>query len=296
MEKKFFDDLKTLIHEVEGKPGQLAEATIPVAARNLQELTERVTKSWNRAYGEFAQARNAAYDIAATFNISTRVTAGPKEVKNITRDSEESLITTISWVADRFRKDYQKDVVKRGGDLRAHADRLSEIAHRAKDTSDRDLHEATLTFIKEFLAFRTAVSDHLYRSVGGIARRAEELINRYLPPENRPSKPPGGARGPRYTGTILETSGQVGDRADDIIEHLDTFIRLSEPTIEEVEKIAQLSDEIARELPSQEPPPEDAETGHPTEAMKEKGAHKRKRISDWFELKWEQDPEIGVFF
>src|SRR3990172_7100223 len=152
MGEKLFDEVRQLLGEIDKEHATpLSEAITPVGARNLKELSERVIKSWNRAYGEFADSRNAAYDVAATFNLSTRVSLGPKEVKNITRDTEDSLAASISWVADRFRHDYQNAVVKRGGDLRALAERLSEVAHGAKDLGDRDLHEAAVKFLKEFL-------------------------------------------------------------------------------------------------------------------------------------------------
>jgi hypothetical protein len=294
---KVLNEVRSLVKEADQKVRPLTEQILPVAARQLQELAERVTRAWNRAYGEFAEARALAYDIAATFGLSTRVSSGPKEVKNITRDSEESLVSTISWIADRFKSDYQKEVVRRGADIRASARRVMEAAERAESLEDDDLRSAAAAFIKDFLPFRTAVSDHLYRPVGGIVRRAEEIVNRYLPPERRPERPPSGKRGTIYKGTPLTSPADVADAARQVIERLDTFTRLSEPTIGEIERIASLAAEVAAEHPPSPPPSEPGPEEHPLtlEANREREIYKRKRISEWLSLSWEADAEIGAF-
>lgn len=295
---KRLHEVRDLIKEADKVSASMMEQVIPVAARQLQELAERVTRAWNRAYGEFAEARALAYDIAATFGLSTRVSAGPKEVKNITRDSEESLVGTISWIAGRFKRDYDKEVVRRGADIRASARRLMEAAERAESLADADLRKAAEEFIKVFLPFRTAISDHLYRPVGGIVRRAEELINRYLPPEQRPERPPAGKRGPIYRGTSLPSPVGIADTARQLIERLDTFTRLSEPTLEEIEKIASLAEEVAAEHPVPVPAEEPVRREEPMptlETRKGREVYKRKRISEWLRLSWEGDAEIGAF-
>jgi hypothetical protein len=293
-----FSELKSLLEDLDTKKPSITEAVFPIAARQMQELTSRITKSWNRAYGEFADSRNNAYDIAATFNIPTRVSRGTKEVRNITQDHDHALIRTISWVSDRFKKDYQDDVVKRSGDLRADARNLIDAAESADNIGNPDLRAAAQTFINSFLVFRTAVSDHLYRSVGAISRRSEEIINRFLPPEDRPAKVPGGSSGPRYKGVSLPDTDSVAEKTRELLDHLDTFVRLSEPTIGEIEKMAGLADEVAKELPPESAPPEiPSEPDGPLEPapVSTENQMKRRHLRSWVELRWEQDPEIGAF-
>lgn len=295
---RWLREVRDLVRETSRAALPIMEQAIPVAARQLQELSERVSRAWNRAYGEFAEARALAYDIAVTFGIPTRVSAGPKEVKNITRDSEESLVGTISWIANRFKQDYEREVIRRGADVRAAARRLAEVAEEADSLEDPEVREAAEAFVRVFLPFRTAVGDHLYRPLGGIIRRAEEIINRYLPPERRPERPPAGKRGSLYRGTPLPSLVGVVDSARQIIERLDTFVRLSEPTLGEIEKLASLAEEVVKEYPVEVPPKELAPSGEPSSATEVYGGgsvHKRKRVTEWMALRWEEDPEIGAF-
>jgi hypothetical protein len=292
MGKELLNEIKGLIREVAGPAGSplmLEDDVYPLEARRLWEFVTRIEKSWNRAYGEFARAKEMMKDIAATYAESTSVSRSGYEKKDVSKDTEESLIKRIHMVSRHFRSNYEEEIVKEGGNLRAMARQLKDAAQSAKSLKDESLKDSAVNLVRQFLPFVTAVG-YLYGSIGSILRDSEEIMNRYLPPDQRPRRPARSKRGPTYRGMPQDTTEQIAQLAGDIIERLDIFVRLSEPTLDELGKLEAYADEAATKIPHGPIETPAAELV----PMESKSSRRVKKIHALLEFDWEKDPDFGI--
>lgn len=298
-----FSELRGLLDALDTKRSPITEAIFPVAARQMQELQGRLDKSWARAYGEFVGTRHAAYDIAKTFNINTMVSRGTKVRKDLSDQPDESLVRTIDRVARSFRKDFQEEIVKSAGDIRATARRLSEVADSAPDLNNPELRSAASAFIAEYLPFRSAIGDHFYRSVTAIGKRVDEILIRFgMSPSEKENK-----TRDTYKGIPLGSVDEVSDSARKLVDHLDLFVHLAEPTIEHIEKIADLADETAKDIPAATPAEIPADEAPVAATSSEESDYvlapapikppepkRTRKLHSGFGHAWEDDPEFTI--
>jgi len=298
-----------------------ADARAPAMAGQFEEKFIRVQKAWNRAYPEFARARDIAYDTAATYGLRPGLPSTPKgarkEAPDVTREPVDSLVQSIRWVSDRFAEEYEREVAGKAVAIRNLARDLAWAAERARNLDDKPLKEAGRALVLAFLPFKSFLTNQVFRSVESVVRRSEALVDRFNPEASQMGRPPRGRGGKRSDGKPLGSPKELADAAKDMIEHLDTFVRLSSPTAGEIGKLAPLADGLAMELPQDqaEPRPKGPEPEEPagddelTEAKGRKRLLRRRRKKGedwpevprqasrrWLELSWSDDPEIGGFF
>jgi len=236
----------------------LTEAAMtPVLAKQVASLLDQLEASWNKAYGDFGDVRLANRDLAATFGISTRVAGGSKTTRDISRDSDESLASSVVKIASRFATSFHNEVVKSAGDLRTKIERVRDLATTVPSLADNELKAAASDMVRDFEEnLRTSVSTDLYQMIRGIQRRTEVLQSKYMSPEQVIGKPPGGGGGKPIKGSALPDTDAVRKRANEMLDAIDSFLKKGEVVAGKISDIAAFIESKADEIPdTKEPAP-----------------------------------------
>lgn len=298
---KLTEEIRNLLKEVPDTDEPVRTAPIvPIAAKQMLDLAQRVLGSWNKAYGSieplsgFVLIRHLGYDLLQTFSAYRTMASKKSEPPDLRAAHENELAWDMHRMASRIKSDYEVEVVRRGNDLKAEAMAIAEAAEAADSLSDPALKPLVLAFGDKFLPWRSMIGPHIYAPVNSIVRRAEEINNRFLPPDERPGKDRPSGKRDTYKGRALESSREVADSARQFVHEMEMFRRISEPTIGEIEKMASYAEEVIKELPPEAKNPAVEPEMEPAVAeARSVGRPSKKR--KWMTVAWANDPEIPEY-
>jgi hypothetical protein len=301
---KLIEEIRALLKEVPeidvtDVPAKSAPV-VPIAAKQMLDLAQRVLGSWNKAYGSaeplsgFVLIRHLGYDLLQTFDAYRTMSAKKSEPPDLRAAHENELAWDMHRMAARIKTDYEVEVIRRGNDLKAEATAIAEAADAAESLSDPALRPLVLAFADKFLPWRSMIGPHVYAPVNSIVRRAEEINNRFFPPDERPGKDKPSGKRDTYKGRALESSREVSDTARQFVHEMEMFRRLSEPTIGEIEKMAGYAEEVIKEIPPEAKNPTVApEPDMPVAEARSVGRPSKRR--KWMTIAWANDPEIPEY-
>lgn len=149
----------------------LAKRGAPVTGKDLGRVGAKLfdlARTFAGVYGPFAQAREAAYDAAAAFGVSTRRSVKKSPVSDVATETPADLATEVGVIArdfpDRFR------------DVQEKSAKALNAARKATD--DAGNAEVVKAAIEAFLDFRDSVGPGYFAMLNGVARRVDELTTR----------------------------------------------------------------------------------------------------------------------
>ncbi len=135
----------------------------------LQDALADLVSQSNRAYGPFAQGRDAMYELAKSWGISTKRSGGskpaPKEVGNMTTGA---LLAELAKGANGLHKGME-DILQTGAAAR------KALKNAMTSANPGNLQALS---IEKALDHRDAVSVGLFARVKGVERRAAEILRR----------------------------------------------------------------------------------------------------------------------
>jgi hypothetical protein len=301
---KLTEEIRALLKEVPDvdvvAPEPSRAPIVPIAAKQMLDLAQRVMGSWNKAYGSveplagFVLIRHLGYDLLQTFDAYRTMSSRKSEPPDLRTTHENELAWDMKRMASRIKSDYEVEVIRRGNDLKSEAMAIAEAADAADSLSDPALKPLVVAFADKFLPWRSMIGPHVYAPVNSIVRRAEEINNRFLPPDERPGRDKPSGKRDMYKGRALESSREVADTARQFSHEMEMFRRISEPTIGEIEKMASYSEEVVKEIPPEAKNPVIApEPEIPVAEARSVGRPSKKR--KWLTVAWANDPEIPEY-
>lgn len=299
---KLIEEIRALLKEVPDVDIVVPSRApvVPIAAKQMLDLAQRVMGSWNKAYGSveplsgFVMIRHLGYDLLQTFDAYRTMSSKKSEPPDLRAAHENELAWDMHRMASRIKSDYEVEVVRRGNDLKSEAMAIAEAADSAESLSDPSLKPLVVAFADKFLPWRSMIGPHVYAPVNSIVRRAEEINNRFLPADERPGKDKPSGKRDMYKGRALESSREVSDTARQFVHEMEMFRRISEPTIGEIEKMAGYAEEVVKEIPPEaKNPVAPMEPEIPVAEARSVGRPSKKR--KWLPVAWANDPEIPEY-
>ncbi len=290
-EREILQQVKGLIKEGDTHMKSLEEAVreVPRTAQDMLDLLKDVTATWGSAYEKFKDIRRDAYDLMATGGVKTKVKRPVEASPDVTGVPASSLIRMIHRLAHGFREAFKDEVINQALNLEDDFQAIIEAARSADSVSDKNLQDKLMAFSTQYIPWRTAISDYVYRNLEGITRRAEALYHLSLDPEDRPGKIREKKKREVYRGKTQSDTRGVIERAQSGYNSLNQFVNLARPTLSKIDEIVRLADELAQTLKHEIDVPE------PVTESDDIVEGRRRKVNAWMEHNWCEDSEIGAF-
>lgn len=147
------------------RPGELSQ---------MDSLAKRVNDTFARVYGAYAGTREAGYALAKLIGADTKTSGGSRPSSDVQGHSNTDLLKAIADMSKNFQPAF-RNVQETGAKLLG----MVRSALDAIDSKKTDGAAEAQAIIPAFLAFRDSTSSGYYSILGGVAKRVNQIRQRF---------------------------------------------------------------------------------------------------------------------